>query len=115
MNIEELRNYCLAKKGVTEGFPFGEDALVFKVMTKMFCLANLDGDLQLSLKNQPSVNLELREHFPAIRPGYHMNKQHWNTVEINGSLPDDLIRRLIDESYELVVNGMSGKQKAELK
>lgn len=114
MNIEEIREYCLQKKGVSEGFPFGEDTLVFKVSSKMFCLANLEGDLNLSLKNTPLKNLELRELFPSIRQGYHMNKLHWNTVEINGSLPDALIRRLIDESYELVVKGLTGKQKEEL-
>lgn len=115
MNIEEIREYCLKKKGVTEGFPFGEDALVFKVLTKMFCLANLEGDLKLSLKNTPSKNIELRELFQSVQPGYHMNKQHWNTVEINGSIPDELIRSMIDESYELVVKGLTGKQKDELK
>ena len=115
MNIEEAREYCLKKKGVTEGFPFGDTALVFKVAGKMFCLANLEGRSTLNLKNLPAKNIELREHYPAITPGYHMNKQHWNTVEINSNIPNDLIRQLIDESYQLVVKGLTVQQKAELK
>lgn len=115
MNIEEIRIYCLEKKGVTEGFPFGESALVFKVGGKMFCLANLEGDLTVNLKNGPDRNIELREKYPAVKPGYHMNKQHWNTVEINGTVPADIIMQFIDESYELVFNSLSRKQKEELK
>lgn len=113
MNIEELRKYCMSKKGVTEGFPFGETALVFKVAGKMFCMANLEGELRVNLKNDPEKNMELREHFPAIRPGYHMNKQHWNTVEIDGSIPDKMIKQLIDESYRLVVEKLSRKKRKE--
>lgn len=113
MNIEELREYCMSKKGVTEGFPFGETALVFKVAGKMFCLANMEGELRVNLKNEPEKNIELREHFPAIRPGYHMNKQHWNTVEIDGSIPDKVIKQLIDESYRLIVEKLSKKKRNE--
>lgn len=115
MNIEELREYCLSKKGVTEGFPFGETALVFKVAEKMFCLASLEGDLSANLKNEPEKNLELREHFPAIKPGYHMNKQHWNTVEIDGSIPDKMLKQLIDDSYRIVVEKLPKKKQEELK
>lgn len=114
MNIEEIRKYCLEKKGVTEGFPFGETALVFKVAGKMFCLANLEGDLSVNLKNDPEKNLELRERYPAVKPGYYMNKQHWNTVEINGTIPENIIKQLIVDSYELVVKSLSRKQKEEL-
>ena len=114
MNIEELREYCLAKKGVTEGFPFDETTLVFKVSGKIFCLTDLEGDFSANLKNKPAKNIELREKYASVKPGYHMNKQHWNTVEINGSLPDNLVKKLIDESYELVVRGLSVKQKAFL-
>jgi predicted DNA-binding protein (MmcQ/YjbR family) len=113
MNIEEIRLYCLEKKGVTEGFPFGETALVFKVAGKMFCLANLEGDLTVNLKNSPETNMELRERYPAIKPGYHMNKQHWNTVEINISIHDNLIKQLIDESYDLIVKSFTKKQMEE--
>ncbi len=115
MNIEEIRKYCLEKKGVTEGFPFGETALVFKVAGKIFCLTNLDGDLSVNLKNDPEKNIELRERYPAVKPGYHMNKQHWNTVEIDGTIPDNRLKQLIDDSYELIVKSLSRKQKEELK
>jgi len=115
VNIEEIRKYCLEKKGVTEGFPFGETALVFKVAGKIFCLTNLDGDLSVNLKNDPEKNIELRERYPAVKPGYHMNKQHWNTVEIDGTIPDNRLKQLIDDSYELIVKSLSRKQKEELK
>jgi predicted DNA-binding protein (MmcQ/YjbR family) len=74
MNIEEFRQYCLSKKGVTEEFPFGPDTLVFKVMGKMFALTNLDGDFSMNLKCDPDMAMELREQYPAVLPGYHMNK-----------------------------------------
>jgi len=103
MNIEELRTYCLSLKGVTEDFPFDESTLVFKVVGKLFCLTDLEGPLSINVKNDPEKNIELREEYPAIKPGYHMSKIHWNTVEIDGSIPDDFIKNLIDESYDLVV------------
>jgi predicted DNA-binding protein (MmcQ/YjbR family) len=115
VNIEEIRIYCLEKKGVTEGFPFDETTLVFKVSGKMFCLTNLEGDLSVNLKNDPEKNIELRERYPAVKPGYHMNKQLWNTVQINGTIPDTLFKQLIDESYGLIVDSLSRKQKEELK
>lgn len=115
MNIEELREYCMAKKGVTEGFPFDETTLVFKVVGKMFCLTNLDGDFSVNLKNDPEKNLELREHYPAIKPGYHMNKIHWNTIEVDGSIPDKMLYEFVDKSYELIVESLPKKKKEELK
>jgi predicted DNA-binding protein (MmcQ/YjbR family) len=115
MNIEELREYCLSLKGVTEGFPFGEDALVFKVGGKMFCLANLTGGLSINLKNEPAANIELREIYPVIEPGYHMNKKHWNTVEIDGSVPVNVLKSLIDDSYNLVLKGLPQKKQTEIK
>ena len=115
MNIEELREYCLSKKGVTEGFPFGESTLVFKVMGKIFCLSGLGNQFSVNLKNVPEKNLEIREFYPAIKPGYHMNKQHWNTVEIDGSIPDKMIKELIDESYQLIVAKLPKKIQDELK
>ena len=111
MNIEEFREYCMSKSGVTEEFPFGEDTLVFKVMGKMFALTNLDGDWSLNLKCDPERAIEFREKFPAIQPGYHMNKVHWNTVMMDGSLKDDFVRQLIDHSYQLVVDKLPGKLK----
>lgn len=114
MNIEELREYCLAKKGVTESFPFDETTLVFKVAGKMFCLTDLVDDFSLALKNDPEKNMELREQFPAVKPGYHMNKQHWNTVLADGTLPDKMLRQMIDESYELVVKKLPKKIREKL-
>jgi predicted DNA-binding protein (MmcQ/YjbR family) len=104
MDIESFRNYCLAKKGVTEGFPFDEDTLVFKVMGKMFALTSLsDQPFSANLKCDPDWSLELRESYDAIYPGFHMNKKHWNTVVMDGQVPAKLEQKLIDHSYELVV------------
>ena len=116
MNIEEFRNYCLSKKGTTESFPFGEDTLVFKVMEKMFALTGLDTHpATVNLKCEPEKSIELREEFDGlIYPGYHMDKKHWNTVEIEGNLPPNLILELIDHSYDLVVKGLTKKLQAEL-
>lgn len=115
MNIEELRAYCLSLKGVTEDFPFDENTLVFKVVGKMFCLTDLEGDFTINVKNEPEKNIELREEYQAIKPGYHMNKAHWNTIEINGSIPDDVIKNLIDESYDLVVMKLTKQEQFKLK
>jgi predicted DNA-binding protein (MmcQ/YjbR family) len=115
MNIEELREYCLLKKGVTEGFPFDETTLVFKVAGKMFCLTNLEGDFSVNLKNDPEKSMELREHFPAVKPGYHMNKMHWNTIEVDGSIPDKMLYEFVDKSYDLIVESLTKKKKEELK
>jgi predicted DNA-binding protein (MmcQ/YjbR family) len=115
MNIEELREYCISKPGVTEEFPFDEVTLVFKVMGKMFALTNLEGDWNLALKCDPQRAIELREEHPAIQPGYHMSKVHWNTVIMDGSLSQKLILELIDHSYQLVVDKLPLKLKQELK
>ncbi len=115
MNIEELREYCLSLKGVTESFPFDQNTLVFKVADKIFCITDLVDDLAVALKNDPLKNIELREEYTAVKPGYHLNKQHWNTVQIDGSLPDNLIKNLIDESYDLVVMGLTRKKQLEIK
>ncbi|MEL6673652.1 MAG: MmcQ/YjbR family DNA-binding protein [Bacteroidota bacterium] len=104
MNIEYVREYCLKKNGVTEGLPFGEDTLVFKVMGKMFALCNLVQADSLNLKCDPEYAEELRMQYPGeVRPGFHMNKKHWNTVSMIDTLSDRLILELIDHSYELVV------------
>jgi len=115
MNIEELRAYCLSLKGVTEDFPFDESTLVFKVVGKIFCLTDLEGDFSINVKNEPEKNIELREEYPAIKPGYHMSKIHWNTIEIDGSIPDDFIKNLIDESYDLVVMKLTKQEQQKLK
>ena len=114
MNIEKLRDYCLKKKGVTEGFPFGEDTLVFKVMGKMFCLTNLSPPLRVNLKCDPEKALELREEHDFVRPGYHMNKKHWNTIDLDGVVNPKLIYGWVDDSYNLVVNSLTKKLKEEL-
>jgi predicted DNA-binding protein (MmcQ/YjbR family) len=102
------------KPGVTEEFPFDEVTLVFKVMGKMFALTNLDGDWTLALKCDPDRALELRETYPAIQPGYHMSKIHWNTIMMEGSLSQKLILELVDHSYQLVVDKLPRKRKEEL-
>ena len=114
MNIEEVRDYCLSKKGTTEEFPFDEVTLVFKVMGKMYVLGNLEGDLSINLKCDPEKAISLREEYEAINPGYHMNKRHWNTVEMDGSLKPDFVKELIDHSYDLVVSKLTRKQKVDL-
>lgn len=115
MNIEELREYCLSKKGVTESFPFDETTLVFKVMGKMFALTDTEDEFSINLKCDPEKAIELREKYPAVQPGYHMNKKHWNTIYIDGSLSDDILKTLIEDSYNLVVNTIHGKLKDQLK
>jgi predicted DNA-binding protein (MmcQ/YjbR family) len=114
MNIEELREYCLSKKGATEHFPFDETTLVFKVMGKMFALTDLEGPLSLNLKCDPEKAIDLREKYPSVQPGYHMNKKHWNSVSIDGSVDDKLICQWIDHSYKLIVKSLSNKLKSEL-
>jgi predicted DNA-binding protein (MmcQ/YjbR family) len=114
MNVEDLREYCLVKKAVTESFPFDETTLVFKVMNKMFCLLSLN-KIQVNLKNSPDKNIDLRAHYSAIIPGYHMNKEHWNTIELDGSVPPKLIKQLIDESYILIVKSLPKKKQEEFK
>ena len=115
MNIEELREYCLSLKGVSENFPFDETTLVFKVSGKMFCLTDLEDEFAIALKNEPEKNIELREEFPAVKPAYHMNKEHWNSIKVDGSMSDDMIKNLIDESYDLVVMKLTRQQQQELK
>ena len=116
MDIESLRNYCVNKKGVTEGLPFGPDVLVFKVMGKMFSIVSLDEvPLRANLKCDPERAIELREEYEDnILPGYHMNKQHWNTLVLDGRLDPKLVFELIDHSYDLVVEGLTKKLKKEL-
>ena len=107
MNIEQIREYCLKKKGVTEEFPFDEDTLVFKVMGKIFLLASLETiPLQINLKCDPEKAIELREENEAVQSGYHMNKRHWNTIIMNGSISTKKIFDWIDHSYSLVVAGL---------
>ena len=115
MDIEQFRDYCLRKKGVTEEFPFDEVTLVLKVMGKMFALTGLDNErFTVNLKCDPDYALELREQYEEIIPGWHMNKTHWNTVDFEGNLEQALLRQLIDHSYNLVVKGLKKSLRAEL-
>ena len=115
MNVEDLRFHCIQKKGVTEEFPFDEVTLVFKVMGKMFALIGLEWtDAAINLKCDPERALDLRDEYDDIIPGYHMSKKHWNTVYTERGLEDDLIRELIDLSYDLVVSKLTKTLKKEL-
>jgi predicted DNA-binding protein (MmcQ/YjbR family) len=115
MDLEYFRQHCLAKKGVTEGFPFDEHTLVFKVMGKMFALTGLKREeFAINLKCDPERAEELRDLHPEITPGYHMSKKHWNTVNCEGSLDGKLILELIDHSYDLVVSSLTKKIRLEL-
>jgi len=103
MDIEQLRAYCLAKPGAEESFPFGEETLVFKVHNKIFLLTGLNSQpLQFNAKCDPEYAIELRERYSCVQPGYHMNKKHWNTIVIDGSLSSKQLQELIDHSYNLV-------------
>jgi predicted DNA-binding protein (MmcQ/YjbR family) len=104
MDLAQFREYCLSKPRVTEGTPFGPDVLVFKIDGKMFALVALDEmPTTVNLKCDPDWALDLRDRYEEVRPGYHMNKKHWNTVEIESSIPDSELRKMIDHSYDLVV------------
>jgi predicted DNA-binding protein (MmcQ/YjbR family) len=107
MDTVEFREYCLTKPDATEGTPFGETVLVFKIAGKMFALMSLDEvPATANLKCDPDLALELRDRYEQVRPGYHMNKKHWNTVEIETGIPEAELRKMIDHSYELVVNSL---------
>jgi predicted DNA-binding protein (MmcQ/YjbR family) len=107
MTPAALRRACLARPGATEEFPFGPQTSVFKVAGKMFALSALRSrPLEVSLKCEPELAEALRDSYPEIRPGYHLNKRHWNTVTLDGSLPDEMVRGMIEDSYDLVVAGL---------
>ena len=116
MNIEQIREYCLRKKGVTEEFPFDEETLVFKVLGKIFLLASLDSfPLQINLKCEPEKAIELREEYESVQPGYHMNKRHWNTIIIDGTVPIKKLFEWIDDSYNLVTSKLIKSERKLLK
>jgi len=114
LNVEELRDYCLLKSGVTEGFPFGEDTLVFKVGEKLFLLISLEQSNRFNVKCDPEWAVELRERYSEVTPGYHMNKVHWNTVYTDGNLTEKLLHEMIDHSYELVLKSLPKKIRDEI-
>ncbi len=113
--LEPLRAYLLAKPGATDELPFGPDALVFKVLGKMFAIVSWQATpLRISLKCDPNLALLLRGTYAAVTPGYYLNKKHWNTVILDGEVPEDEVEEMIDASYELVVKGLTKAQKAQL-
>jgi predicted DNA-binding protein (MmcQ/YjbR family) len=114
MNIEEFRNYCITKYGSSEEFPFDNNTLVFKVMGKIFALVDVDLFESINLKCDPEKAIALREKYDAVKPGYHMNKKHWNTIEMDGSVGDNELRHWINHSYELVVSKLPQKLKKEV-
>lgn len=114
MNIEDIREYCLKKNSVTESFPFDETTLVFKVKNKMFALTDIESPLSINLKCDPEKAIELRERYPVVKPGYHMNKKLWNTIDIDGSIDDSLIKKWIDDSYKLIVEKLPKKDQTGL-
>ncbi|HEU0025194.1 MAG TPA: MmcQ/YjbR family DNA-binding protein [Thermoleophilaceae bacterium] len=115
MNAAGLRRRCLACAGASEEFPFGPETSVFKVAGKMFALSRLDGEpLEVSLKCEPDLAERLRATYPAVRGGYHLNKRHWNTVTLDGSLPDRMVADMLEDSYDLVVAGLPRRVQREL-
>ncbi|MDJ0464513.1 MmcQ/YjbR family DNA-binding protein [Streptomyces sp. H27-C3] len=114
MTPQELRAFCLEFNAAVEEFPFGPETSVFKVLGKLFALSSLDGEpLKVNLKCEPEIAVRLREEHPAIAPGWHMNKRHWNTVTVGG-LPDRTVRELIEDSYDLVVAGLPKAERLRL-
>lgn len=112
MNIEEIRDYCLSKHAVEETMPFGPDTIVFKVLGKAFLLMGFDNDpVSFNVKCDPEKAIQLREQYSCVKPGYHMNKKHWNTITVDLSVSDTLLKQWIDHSYELVVSGLPKKLK----
>ena len=114
MNIESFRAYCLSKPGTTEETPFGPDTLVMKVCGKMFSLTDINNFKHVALKVVPENGEMLREQYPSVVPAYHMNKKHWINVVMDGGISDKLVKKWIDESYDLVVKGLTKKERLKL-
>lgn len=114
MNIESFRDYCLSLPGTSESLPFGPDTLVFKVGTKVFALTDIDDFESVNLKCDPEKAIDLRARYPEVKPGYHMNKRHWNTVEITHRISDDEYKKWIRESYDLVFAKLTKKEREEI-
>jgi predicted DNA-binding protein (MmcQ/YjbR family) len=114
MHIELLREHCISKKAVTEEFPFDEDTLVFKVAGKMFALTSLKNPDSVNLKCDPELAEELRQSYEGVIPGFHMSKTHWNTVIFNSDVDDNMLLKMVDDSYKLVVAGMPKKVRETL-
>jgi predicted DNA-binding protein (MmcQ/YjbR family) len=115
MDGDALRRLCLERSGTVEEFPFAPGVSVFKVAGKMFALSRLDSEpLSVSLKCDPDLAEQLRAAYPAVAPGYHLNKRHWNTVTLDGSLPDDVVRDMVEDSYDLVVSALPRRTREAL-
>lgn len=116
MNIEALQQYCLTKPGVEETLPFGPNVLVYKLLGKVFLLLPLDSEqLQFNVKCDPDLAVELREEYDCVQPGYHMNKKHWNTILVDGSVPSKKLKEWIDHLYDLILKSLPAKQREQLK
>jgi predicted DNA-binding protein (MmcQ/YjbR family) len=116
MDIESLREYCLSKPATEETLPFGPDTLVYKVSGKVFLLTGLDTEIfRFNVKCNPDLALELREQYDCVQPGYHMNKKHWNTIVVDGSVSNQQLKEWIDHSYQLVIDSLPKKQREQLK
>jgi predicted DNA-binding protein (MmcQ/YjbR family) len=113
MNIQDFREFCLSLPATEESFPFDESTLVFKVKGKIFALTDVDLFTSVNLKCEPEKALELRDRYEAVQPGYHMNKKHWNTIQIDGSIPDSILLGWTKDSYDLVVASLPRKIRRE--
>ena len=113
MNLDVIREYALKKRGVTEGQPFGDDTLVYKVMDKIFILMSIEVPVQLNLKCEPEHAIELRERYESVIPGYHMNKAHWNTVILDNTIPTKETLKMVDDSYDLIIKAFPKKTRDE--
>lgn len=114
MNLEQFQEYCLSLPGVTEEFPFGDETLVYKVCGKVFALSGLSNFASINLKCDPEEAVELRERYEGVIPGYHMNKKHWNTVDVHSGIPNKLLLEWIRNSYNLVVASLPKKEREKL-
>lgn len=114
MKLDQFRKYSLSKKCVIEDFPFGEETLVLKVAGKIFAITSFENPLSVNLKCDPELAIELREKYDEVQPGYHMNKKHWNTVDFEGRISDNELKKMIDHSYALVVKGLPKSQREKL-
>jgi predicted DNA-binding protein (MmcQ/YjbR family) len=115
MDATELRRWCLRQAGAIEDFPFGSEHSVFKVAGKMFALSALDREpLEVSVKCEPELAVQLRHSYPAIRPGYHLNKRHWNTITLDAGVPDQMVYDMIEDSYDLVVSALPKRVREQL-
>ncbi len=114
MNIETFRDYCLSLQGASESLPFGPETLVFKVGTKIFALTDIDNFVSINLKCEPEKAIDLRSRYPEVKPGYHMNKKHWNTVDVSPRISDQQYREWTRESYDLVYSKLTKKEREEI-